>query len=174
MPSVCYSARLRCASATFSVLAALLVLCGCSRGKDASHIGTFRMGERVQAGPLIYTVLEADWKTQLDGNGRAPKNRFLFLRVSITNSAKSKVSPPAFTLQGTDGKTFEEVTEGLEGVTNWLNIFRTVEPAQTQTGWVIFDAPVAAYKLVMSDAGEIGSEKHAYVDIPVELDSATN
>jgi hypothetical protein len=128
------------------------------------------MGERVQAGPIIYTVLQAEWKTQLDGNGRAPKNRFLFLRVSITNSGGSKVSAPAFTLRAADGKTYEEVTEGLEGVNNWLNIFRTVEPAQTETGYVIFDAPMAAYKLVMSDAGEIGQEKYAYVDIPVELE----
>ena len=163
-------ARVKCAATTLLLLGAIVALAGCSRGKDASHIGTFRMGERVQAGPLIYTVLEAEWKPQLDGNGRAPKNRFLFLRVSITNSGGSSVSAPAFTLEAADGKTYEEVTEGLDGVNNWLNIFRTVEPAQTETGYVIFDAPVAAYKLVMSDAGEIGSEKYAHVEIPVELD----
>jgi hypothetical protein len=164
-------ARVRCALPTIVLLTAVIITpAGCSREKDTSTIGTFRMGERVQAGPIIYTVLQAEWKTQLDGNGRAPKNRFLFLRVSITNSGGSKVSAPAFTLRAADGKTYEEVTEGLEGVNNWLNIFRTVEPAQTETGYVIFDAPMAAYKLVMSDAGEIGQEKYAYVDIPVELE----
>jgi hypothetical protein len=165
---------MKCAFATVFALAALLAITACSRGKDASHIGTFRMGERVQAGPFIYTVLESHWKTQLDGNSRAPQHRFLFLRVSITNSGGSKISAPAFTLQAVDGRTYEEVSEKLEGVKNWLNILRTVEPAQTETGWVIFDAPVAAYKLVMSDGGDIGSEKHAYVDIPVELDAVTN
>jgi hypothetical protein len=161
---------LRCAVSTILLLMAVIAPAGCSRAKDTSDIGTFRMGERVQAGSLIYTVLQAEWKTQLDGNGRAPKNRFLFLRVSITNGGGSKVSAQAFTLRAADGKTYEEVTEGLEGVHNWLNIFRTVEPAQTETGYVIFDAPVAAYKLVMSDAGEVGQEKYAYVDIPVELE----
>ena len=167
-------ARVKCASLAILLLGTMIASSGCSRGKDASHIGTFRMGERVQAGQLIYTVLESDWKTQLDGNGRAPQHRFLFLRVSITNSGGSKISAPAFTLQATDGKAYEEVAEGLEGVNNWLNILRTIEPSQTETGWVIFDAPVAAYKLVMSDGGDIGSEKHAYVDIPVDLDAATN
>ena len=172
MPSALNSACMRCA--TPFILGALLGLLGCSGGKDASLIGTYRMGERVQAGPFVYTVLEADWRTQLDGNGRTPKNRFLFVRASITNSAGAKMSAPAFTLQAADGKTYQEEAEGLEGVNNWLNILRTVEPAQTETGWVIFDAPVAAYKLVMSDGGDIGSERHAHVDIPVELDSATN
>jgi hypothetical protein len=168
-----YSARMKCACAAIFLMAALIALSGCSPGKDASHIGTFRMGEKVQAGPLIYTVLEAEWKTHMEGSGRAPANRFLFMRVSITNSGGTKVSAPAFTLRASNGKTYEEVTEGLEGVSNWLNILRTIEPAQTQNGWVIFDAPVAGYKLVMSDAGDIGSEKYAYVDIPVELEPAT-
>jgi len=127
------------------------------------------MGERVQAGPLIYTVLEAEWKPQLDG-GRAPVNRFLFIRVSITNSGGSQVSAPAFVLQAPDGKTYEEVTEGLGEVRNWLNILRTIAPAQTEQGYVIFDAPVGAYKLVVSDAGEIGQEKYAHVEIPVQLE----
>jgi hypothetical protein len=159
-----------CASAKFLLLSIILTLSACRGGKDASHIGTFRMGERVQAGPLIYTVLESEWKSQLDGNGRTPKNRFLFIRVSITNSSGANVSAPAFTLRGPGDTTYEEVTEGLDGVRNWLNILRTIAPAQTETGYVIFDAPVAAYKLVMSDAGEVGNEKYAQVDIPVELD----
>ena len=161
--------RLRCASVALVLLASAATQTACQRGKDASFIGTFRMGERVQAGPLIYTVLEAEWKPQLDG-GRTPANRFLFIRVSITNSGGSQVSVPAFVLQAPDGKTYEEVTEGLGEVRGWLNILRTIAPAQTEQGYVIFDAPVGAYKLVMSDAGEIGQEKYAHVEIPVHLE----
>jgi hypothetical protein len=168
------AARLRCASATLlllvSILTAGLALASCRRAKDASFIGTFHMGERVQAGPLIYTVLEAEWKTQLEGSGRMPANRFLFIRVSITNSSGSTVSAPAFILEGPDGKRYEEVTEGLGEVRDWLNILRTIAPAQTEQGYVIFDAPVSAYKLVMSDAGEVGNEKYAHVEIPVQLE----
>jgi hypothetical protein len=162
--------RVRCVSVFIILLGSAVALAGCSRGKDVSNLGTFRMGEKVQTGQLIYTVLEAAWKNQLEGSGRAPANRFLFVRVSITNSGRSPVSASAFTLQGPEGKTYEEVTEGLQGVRDWLNILRTVAPAQTETGYVIFDAPVAAYKLVISDAGDVGSEKYAYVDIPVELE----
>jgi hypothetical protein len=128
------------------------------------------MGEKVQAGPLIYTVLQAEWRTQIEGTGRTPNNRFLFIRATITNSSKAPISAPAFTLRGHDGQVYEELVEGIEGVRNWLNILRTIAPGQTEAGYVVFDAPVAAYKLVMSDAGEIGSEKYAYVDIPVELE----
>jgi hypothetical protein len=34
---------------------------------------------------------------------------------------------------------------------------------------VVFDAPMAAYKLVITH-GEVGEEKYAHVDIPVELE----
>jgi hypothetical protein len=162
--------RLTCASCRLVLVAFLCALAACSRGKDASHIGTFQMGERVQAGPLIYNVLEAEWKPQLESSGRAPKERFLFIKVSMTNSSGSSVSAPAFTLESSTGKTYEEVTEGLDGVTDWLGMLRTIAPAQTEQGWAIFDAPMAAYKLVLSDAGEIGNEKYARVDIPVHLE----
>jgi hypothetical protein len=168
------AARLKCASAVLLLLAFVLsaafTLSACRRGKDASLIGTFPMGEKVQAGPLIYTVMEAEWKAQLEGSGRMPANRFLFIRVSITNSSGSPVSAPAFTLQGPGGKTYEEVTEDLGEVRDWLNILRTIAPGKTEQGYVIFDAPVGAYKLVMSDAGEVGQEKYAHVEIPVQLD----
>lgn len=173
MPRTLTTGRLRRAATILLLLASIStagLTSGCQRAKDPTLIGTFRMGERVQAGPLIYTVLEAEWKTQLEGSGRMPANRFLFIRVSITNSSGAAISAPAFTLLGAGGKTYEELTEGLDEVRNWLNILRTIAPAQTEQGYVIFDAPVGAYKMVLSDAGEVGNEKHAHVDIPVHLE----
>jgi hypothetical protein len=99
------------------------------------------MGERVQAGPLIYNVLEAEWKPQLESSGRAPKERFLFIKVSMTNSSGSSVSAPAFTLESSTGKTYEEVTEGLDGVTDWLGMLRTIAPAQTEQGGQFLTLP---------------------------------
>jgi hypothetical protein len=159
----------RYASLALPIITLLLAAPACNRAKDVSHIGTFHMGERVQAGPLIYTVLEAEWKPQLE-NGKTPANRFLFIKVAMTNSSGAQVVAPGFTLKGPGEKVYTEVTEGLEGVQNWLGLFRTVTPAQTEQGYVIFDAPVGAYKMVLSDGGEVGNEKYANVEIPAQLE----
>jgi hypothetical protein len=127
------------------------------------------MGERVQVGPLVYQVLESDWRSELGGGGRTPKERYLFTKVSITNGSGSPVSVPAFTIEGA-GKTYSEVSEDMDKVDNWLGLLRTIPPSQTQQGWVVFDAPMAAYQLVVTDGGEIGAEKTAHVEIPVHLE----
>ena len=153
-----------------AAIALLLCAAGaCRRSRDASLLGTYRMGEQVQAGPLMYTVLESEWRPELDG-GKAPKNRYLLVRVSMRNTGKDEVSPPAFTLRSPNGTTYVEVTEGLEEVRNWLGMFRRIPSGQTQAGYAIFDAPVGPYKLVVSDAAEIAEERHAHIDIPVALE----
>jgi hypothetical protein len=129
------------------------------------------MGERVQAPPLVYNVFQAEWKPALTDGGRVPKHRFLFIRLSATNSGGRAVSIPPFQLESADGKTtYQEVTDGLEGVANWLGMLRSVEPAQTEQGYVIFDAPMAAYKLLMYDGKDVDREKYAIVEIPVSLE----
>lgn len=156
--------------------AVLLILCGltagCGKTGNPDILGTFRMGEKVQMGPLVYTILEAQWKTALTdaGEGRPPKNRYLFVRASVTNGGGTAQPIPAFELRGSNAQTFREVTEGLTDVPQWLGVLRTVQPAQTEQGYVIFDAPMAAYRLAISDGGEPGSEKHALVEMPVQLD----
>jgi hypothetical protein len=147
-----------------------LALVGCSKGNDPSIIGTFRMGEKVQAGPLVYSVLESEWKAALTEGGRAPSHRFLFLRLSITNLAGQPVAIPGLELRGAKGETYPEVTTGMEDVRDWLGLLRSFQPGQTQSGWIVFDAPMGAYKLAVSDGGDVDTEKHALIDIPVHLD----
>jgi hypothetical protein len=149
---------------------AVLLTTGCTAGKDSSVIGTFRMGERVQAGPLEYSVTEANWRAVLSETGPRPTNRYLFLKVSIRNTGNAPVAVPGFTLLGPEDAEYSEVTEGMRDVPNWLGLFRTVQPSETQQGWVVFDAPLGAYRLAVSDGGEIGSEKYAHINIPVQLD----
>ena len=127
------------------------------------------MGERVQIGPLVYQVLESDWRSELGGGGRTPKDRYLFAKVSITNSSGSPISVPGFTIESGD-KSYSEVSEDMDKVDNWLGMLRTIAPSQTEQGWIVFDAPLAAYKLVVTDGGEVGSEKTAHVEIPVHLE----
>jgi hypothetical protein len=128
------------------------------------------MGDRVQIGPAIYNVLESEWKAALTEGGRAPQHRFLFLRVSVTNSGGAPISAPAFELQAANGTRYQEVTQNMEGVREWLGILRTVQPANTERGYVVFDVPMAAYKLVIPADSDIENEKHALVEIPVQFE----
>ena len=127
------------------------------------------MGERVQVGPMVYQVLESDWRNELGAGGKAPKDRYLFIKVTIANSSGSSVSVPAFTIEA-NGKSYNEITEHMDKVDDWLGLLRNIGGSQTNQGWVVFDAPMAAYKLVATDGGDIGAEKFAHVDIPVELE----
>jgi hypothetical protein len=145
-----------------------VALSGCSH-KETDSIGTFRMGERIQVGALTYNVLEAEWKPALTEGGRAPKDRFLFLKVAIANRAGSATGVPAFELIKPNGDRYQEVTHNVEGVPKWLGLFRTVPASGAEEGYIIFDAPIGAYKLVLRDT-DVTSDTHALVDIPVQLE----
>jgi hypothetical protein len=157
----------RAAAALFCCLSPVLFT-GCNRSTETSTLGTFRMGERVQAGPLAYTVLEAGWRPDIDG--KAPQNRFLVVRVSITNVSDKPVPARPFELTGAGGRHYTEVTQNLQDFNGWLGLMREIQPNQTETGYVVFDAPLAAYRLVITETADEELEKQAYVDIPVELE----
>ena len=147
-------------------------LAGCSKESPSPLLGTFHMGERIQVGSMTYNVLESRWKPALkdDGTGKPPKERYLLVKLTATNGGGSAGTIPTFTIVNPRGESYSEVTEGVQDVPNYLGIIRKVEPAQTEQGWVVFDAPVGAYQLMISDNGEPGSEKYARVDLPVSLE----
>jgi hypothetical protein len=130
----------------------------------------FDIGEKVGVGALTYTVLESDWKSQLgeSATARVPEANFLLIRISIKNGARDAKMVPALTLENTAGNSFTEVTNGA-GVTNWLGLIRMLPPAQTEEGWVLFDVPTNSYNLRVSDTGEDGAERAAFVSIPLKL-----
>ena len=142
---------------------------GCRRSNDNSLIGTYRMGDPVQAGPLNYQIIESDWRPELNG-GKTPKDRYLVLRAVIKNTGSSEVGVPGFELLDAKGTTYSELTEGLEEFPNWLGLIRRIRPGGSLTGFAVFDAPVGPYKLVVSDAGHVADEKHAHIEIPVALE----
>ena len=149
----------------------LAMAAGCSRSKDVSILGTFQLGDRVQAGPLLYQASETDWRTDL-GPDRLPKNRFLLIKMSIENTGKVTVAVPGFELRASDGKSYPEQMERMENVQNWLGMLRSVEPGKKIEGYAVFDAPMGAYNLLASDAGDVSNEKHALIKIPVEIHDA--
>ena len=125
------------------------------------------MGERAQAGPLIYTVLETKWVPQL-GEGvssRVPKSRFMLMRMSIVNSGSSECTAPTLTLIDDTGERHQELSDG-EGVNQWVGFVRRVKPADGITGFALFDVPLRHYKLEVADESE---EKKAIIDIPLSF-----
>jgi len=76
---------------------------------------------------------------------------------------------PMLQLEGSDGKLYSEVENG-EGVDNWFGLLRTIQPAQTLQGRLIFDVPLSTYRLRLSD-GDASSGHFAYVQIPVQIDA---
>ena len=149
---------------------AALLLSGCQ--KTQQNRSDFSMGERVRVGEITYSVVETTWKTQLGESFkiRTPEQRFLLIRISVTNGSGKDVSIPLLTLEGPNGQTYRELAAG-DGVDNWFGVLRTISPGQTQQGNVLFDVPLTAYKLRMPDLRESGFEGYSSVQIPLRMDS---
>ena len=132
----------------------------------------FAMGERVPVGQMTYSVVESEWKAQLGESfkARSPENRFLLLKISVTNGTGQDASIPLLTLEASNGQTYREQSNG-EGVVNWFGLLRTVNPGQTQQGAILFDVPLTSYKLRVPDISDPGLERYVTVQIPLRLDS---
>ncbi len=130
------------------------------------------MGERVTVGPLTYNVVETVWRSQLGDSFkvRIPQQRFLLVTISVTNGGGREVSVPLLSLENQNGQTFLESDSG-EGVENWFGILRNLSPAQTQQGRLIFDVPLTSFRLRVPDGGEPGTEKYAWIQIPLRMDT---
>jgi hypothetical protein len=162
------------------VFAALLLLAPCvlfSSGcqKEAPPQIVYQMGERAADGPISYNVVQTVWKTQLGElfNLRSPQDRFLLITLSATNGGGSEVSLPFFALENPSGKEIKEQESG-DGVENWFGLLRTLKPAENHQGIILFDAPLASYRLRLTDGGEPGSEKFIWVEIPLHIDTDTS
>ena len=150
-----------------------LLFTGCNRQNSVQI--NFEMGDRIMAGPLVYNVIQTRWRTQLGDifKTRVPESRFLMITLSVTNGGGREVSVPLLTLEAGDGKEHREL-EGGDGVSNWFGLIRTISPAETRQGNIVFDVPLTSYRLRLTDGGEPGTEKFVWVDIPLRLDTDTS
>ena len=131
------------------------------------------MGQPVNVGSLTYTALESEWRDSLDTvNGpRLPKNRFLLIRISVTNAGGSDAGFPLLHL--VDSKKGEHIEEDKgDGVEKWFGLLRIVKPGSTDEGYLIFDVPPASYRLRVTTGGDPEKEITALVEIPFKLEGA--
>ena len=151
-----------------------LFLSGCSSTGSATRI--YQMGERAEVGSLVYSVLECRWATQFgEGAGsRTPRDRFLLLRLSVTNSSSREVSVPLTAVETAGGSSFDELTQ-VEGVPEWLGVLRKLKPVETVFGWVVFDVPQGDYKLRVADDALIAEEaRTALIEVPLRFGRTTD
>lgn len=133
---------------------------------------TYQMGERAAVGKLIYNVTHLEWKSSLgeESSLRAPTNRFLVLTATITNAGTEPASVPMLSLYDAKGAPHRELDDG-DGVTGWLGLLRLIKPIETVQGSMLFDVPLASYKLQITDGAEPEQEVIAYVNVPLQLES---
>lgn len=129
----------------------------------------YRAGDTVPAPPLTYTVVEAQWKSQLDSfpTPRVPDRNFLLVHILVTNGGGSEVSIPTLRLENSKGEEFVESDNGT-GIDGWLGMLRRLSPAQSADGWILFDVPTNSYQLRVSN-GSLEAEKAAYITIPLTI-----
>ncbi len=147
-----------------SALAALWGACGSgSKLAKSAH----QMGERVQVGPLIYSIIEADWHNDLPSKNtsRIPQGKYCVIRLSITNAGNKDATIPLLNLEDEKGTGYLELTEG-EGIEEWLGILRSLNPAETLQGRILFDVRPGNYSLRVTDGGEPDLEKTERVTVP--------
>jgi hypothetical protein len=142
---------------------------GCARESSAKP--EYSMGEKVVLGPLTYTVIDSSWKTQLGDllKLRLPRQRFLLLQVSVSNNSASEVSIPLLQLENYNGQSYVESDSG-EGIDHWFGLLRTIRPKETEQGQILFDAPLASYRLRVTDGAGPGAEKYSWIAIPLRID----
>jgi hypothetical protein len=95
------------------------------------------------------------------------------ITLSATNGGGKEVSVPLLTLEGENGKEYHELENG-QGIDNWFGLIRTVSPAETRQGNIVFDVPLTSYRLRLTDGGEPGTERFVWVDIPLRIDTDTS
>ena len=153
------------------LMACMLSTAACNR-EAATVRSSFQSGEPIPAGPLLYNIVQTEWRTQLGDmlKLRTPQNRFLLITISAANKSRQPISIPFAVLEGENRKEYPEIENG-ESVDNWFGLIREISPGETRQGRLLFDVPLTSYRLRLTDGGEPGSERLLWVDIPLSLNS---
>lgn len=150
----------------FFLLPAMFALTACSP-TPVRQTKMYQSGEKAEFKKLTYSIVDAQIFTRLgdDASPRIPQNRFYVVQLSVSNGGNQATSIPALTLVDDNGKTYPELADGA-GIPRWLGVIRNVDPAQTEAGQIIFDAPSAHYRLRLTDETD---EDDVFVDMPLNF-----
>lgn len=155
-------------------VAALALLAGCSGAGSGSKTGadkTYVMGAPAAVGPLSYTVLHSEWRESIETSDgvTTPKNRFLVLDISVVSGGSEEAGMPLLFLVDEKGNRIIE-EQKLAGFTGWLGLMRVLRPVETLSGKIVFDVPMASYKLAVTSGGDAEKEQEAFIEIPLSLE----
>jgi hypothetical protein len=143
-----------------------LQLISCSSLSSKKQPVIYAAGDKAAIGPLVYNLTDAETAQQLGddpASPRTPQNRFYLIKVSISNSGNEDQPIPAMSLVDESGQSYNELSDG-GGVPNWLGVVRKVAAAQTEQGYVAFDAPTKHYRLRLNDPLD---ESEISIDVPL-------
>jgi Domain of unknown function (DUF4352) len=143
-----------------------------ARGSMSSGHETrgYQMGDPVKTGPLVYTVLDTEWFDQIGDSAapRLPHNHFLSVRISVTNTGSLTSGIPPLTIMDSQHVTYAEISD-VKDLPEWLGYIRTVKPAETLHGSILFDVPTGSYGLKVVDDAEPENQSSALIQMPLEL-----
>ena len=144
---------------------------GCSSPQTSQRDAkVYQMGEPVKTGPLVYNVLDTEWFDQLGDPAapRLPHDHFLAVRFSVTNAGSLTSGIPPLTVVNNQRVTYAELNEA-NALPEWIGYIRTVKPAETVHGRILFDVPTGDYRLKVTDDAEQENQSSATIQMPLEL-----
>ena len=143
-----------------------ILLSGCS-GTTGRQTKVYQPGEKAVVEKLTYNIVDTQIAPKLvdDANPRFPQSRFFIVQLAVSNSSNRPMPIPSMTLVDDSGKVYNELADG-SGVLRWLGIVRNVDPAQTEQGAILFDAPAVHYRLRLTDDTD---KEDIYVDLPLNF-----
>lgn len=149
------------------VFIAALSLAACSSAPAKKDAKLYAAGEKAAVGSLTYSVVDTAYMPLLGddpANQRTPRNRFVVVDVSVTNTGNTDTNIPPMTLVDDSGQTYPELGDGA-GIPRWLGVVRNVGSVQTEAGQVLFDAPAKHYRLRLTE----DLDDDVSIDIPFTL-----
>jgi hypothetical protein len=152
-------------------LAALAVaFSACSPDPAKRSVQVHELGEKVEFAPFILSAIDTQWLTQL-GEGPAPRlpvHRFLVVRITAMNTGSAETTLPLLSLADAAGGEHAEIADP-GGLPRWLGLARSVKPAATIEGDIVFDVAPGTYRLRIQDAFD--ENKVAMINLPLKFDS---
>ncbi len=92
--------------------ACALALSGCQKSAAPERVGA--LGAPLAVGQLTYIALETEWRDSIESSKgpRVPKNRFLLVNVTVTNTSSEQKAAPLLQIVDAKGEVHGEISEG--------------------------------------------------------------